>query len=531
MRRSIDFFRDEVRNGFYVPTAMKQAWAVSLDILREIDGICERNNISYFADWGTLLGAVRHGGFVPWDDDLDICMKREDYEKFRKIADDMLPERYCIHDYERKENHWMFLSRVVQHSRICFEEDYLDENYQFPWLVGVDIFLKDYLYPDEEKERERDKEILYILGVAEGIIQGSFNEQTKASVLKNIEGKYHVALRNISNKRELGIALYKLAESRMAEVGTFDSDKVGQIFPWVLKEGFKYAEDAASFSDSIRMPFEDTTVPVPVGYDAALKNHYGDYKKIVKNTAIHGYPFFETQKKEIERLLGAPYPGFTFDEAMLIRPEYAKAKNDMHGTEKDVNNDRKPEILFLTIGEKEWKSFLPYYDKEMEKDGQTVTVMPLDLFWKNAVGQVLWDEETNAVVKSFKDSDGKDIDIADWEYYDLSEHLPEKIYIQFSYDETNPLMTVPPVFYARNLRQFTGELIFVPIGESDDFAAGDEVDSYHLKYVAASPATVYADKVYLQKKGMKEHYVNALCDFAGESTKDIWENKIELKDL
>ncbi|MBQ3787039.1 MAG: LicD family protein, partial [Lachnospiraceae bacterium] len=92
MNHTTEFFRDEVRNGFYIPTAIKQAWACILDVLKEIDDICRRHDIRYFADWGTLLGTVRHGGFIPWDDDLDICMLRDDYVRFRQVADAELPE-------------------------------------------------------------------------------------------------------------------------------------------------------------------------------------------------------------------------------------------------------------------------------------------------------------------------------------------------------------------------------------------------------------------------------------------------------
>ena len=120
MRHGVDFFRDEIRNGFYIPTAVKQSWAAALDVLKVIDDICKRHDITYYADWGSFLGAVRHGGFVPWDDDLDICMKRDDYAKFREIADTELPENYCIHDYERQQDHWLFLARVVNNKHICF---------------------------------------------------------------------------------------------------------------------------------------------------------------------------------------------------------------------------------------------------------------------------------------------------------------------------------------------------------------------------------------------------------------------------
>lgn len=86
------FFEDEVRDGFFVPSEIKRAWAAELEVLSEIDKICKKHNIQYFADWGTLLATVRHEGFIPWDDDLDIVMKRDDYRRFMEIAQTELPE-------------------------------------------------------------------------------------------------------------------------------------------------------------------------------------------------------------------------------------------------------------------------------------------------------------------------------------------------------------------------------------------------------------------------------------------------------
>lgn len=77
------YLEDEIRDGFYIPSITKRTWAMELSVLDLIDEICRKHDIKYFADWGTYLGAVRHGGFIPWDDDLDICMHRNEFERFK----------------------------------------------------------------------------------------------------------------------------------------------------------------------------------------------------------------------------------------------------------------------------------------------------------------------------------------------------------------------------------------------------------------------------------------------------------------
>lgn len=84
---SDDFFLPEVRNDCYISAERKKIWAVELDLLNKFFSVCNEYDIKAFAISGTLLGAVRHQGFIPWDDDVDICMTRENYNKLEKIAD------------------------------------------------------------------------------------------------------------------------------------------------------------------------------------------------------------------------------------------------------------------------------------------------------------------------------------------------------------------------------------------------------------------------------------------------------------
>ena len=84
------------QNNPYPGDSLQRLQAVELDILRAIRDVCEAHGITYFLDGGTTLGAVRHGGFIPWDDDADVAMPQEDYEHFLRVAPEALPEGYTL---------------------------------------------------------------------------------------------------------------------------------------------------------------------------------------------------------------------------------------------------------------------------------------------------------------------------------------------------------------------------------------------------------------------------------------------------
>lgn len=123
---------------------LKKLREVQIEILNEIKRICEKNNIKYFLVGGTLLGAIRHKGFIPWDDDLDIGMLREDYEKFQKCCKKDLDKKYFLHSINTDENYWLPFIKIRKNNTL-FDEEFIKDFKCKSKGIFIDIFPMDYV--------------------------------------------------------------------------------------------------------------------------------------------------------------------------------------------------------------------------------------------------------------------------------------------------------------------------------------------------------------------------------------------------
>lgn len=300
------YFEEEVRCGFYISPIMKCCWAAQLEVLTVVDRICKKHNIQYFAEWGTMLGTVRHGGFIPWDDDLDISMKRMDYEKFQKIAPSELPEGYTILSYYNEEHYWDVMMRVINADFACADPEFLDKNHNNPYASGIDIFPLDYVTRDKEEEALQKELVELVKSVADTNGKGYLNDVELEQWLILIE---NLCNQKIDRKGNIKNQLYKLLTALYALYTEPESDRIALIPQYLDAGGSIYPKEC--YADSIDMPFDAITIPMPVDYDTVLKLKYGDYMKNVRSGGGHDYPYHEKQDDYLKNH-GAVFPIYQY---------------------------------------------------------------------------------------------------------------------------------------------------------------------------------------------------------------------------
>lgn len=305
------YFEDEVRAGFFVPAQIKQEWAAALEVLHAIDRVCREHGIQYFADWGTLLATVRHQGYIPWDDDIDIVMKRADYKRFLEIAKQELPAGYDIQNFQTRDDCWLFLTRIINKDRICFEEDHLEQFHQFPYIVSVDIFVLDYVCVDEEREQQRNQEVLHTIALADALADGVVSTEAAERWFLQTEKasgqKIDRTLEGVAMRRQL----YGIAQSMFERFSEAEAKELTQLFPFGLKDKrFRFPKEY--YDKSIRLPYENTTIEVPLYYEKMLRKRYGDYMRLVRTWDSHEYPYYQEQIDNLKKILDFELPEYKF---------------------------------------------------------------------------------------------------------------------------------------------------------------------------------------------------------------------------
>lgn len=285
------------RSKSYDPEILEKLHQVHLQILRDFMAVCEKYNLKYFVTYGTAIGAVRHQGFIPWDDDVDVSMLREDYDKFLKVFPKELKGHYNLLTPERDGRYACTVTHLQRKGTTFISET--SKNLKCEQCIYIDIFPMDYVAKGKIKETLQGLsanfwgKLLFLSGSAEPVIlYGGIKGEIMSLACKGIHmilKGLHITPQWLYRQHKRVSTKYNHSSKRSEYVTSFEymgclKDKIKKqgIFP--LKE----------------VKFEDIKVNLPGNYHELLKKVYGDYMKIPdKDNQINHMPLviqFEGEK-------------------------------------------------------------------------------------------------------------------------------------------------------------------------------------------------------------------------------------------
>lgn len=253
---------------------------VSLRILKRITSVCEEHGFRYTLAFGTLIGAIRHKGFIPWDDDVDILMPRPDYEKLIIYLKKHPIEYLKVFNWKHVKNYPLGITRICDMRYRVLEKNFID----FDHGIFVDVYPVDGLansYNDAKKAFDRtakERDELFMSAIKK------YREIRLVEFFKNPR----LVLSKL-RRRILGICYYQRKLEEKVIKYAFEDFKYVGVPNW---NWAKIVFERDWFNDRVKVPFEDGEFYITKHYDKMLREEYGDYMQlppIEKRVYHHGY--------------------------------------------------------------------------------------------------------------------------------------------------------------------------------------------------------------------------------------------------
>lgn len=266
------FLDEEVRCGYTVTKQMKEVWAVELDLLSQLQRVFTKYDIKYFAYAGTTLGAARHKGFIPWDDDIDLLLSRENFNKLCKVAKKEFKYPYFLQTEETDYGCVTGLGKLRNSETTMILQSHKTRNFTFNQGVFIDIFVYDNI-PDDINEREIFFRKLEKLKTQALKFRNTFH--CDKNELHTIKGYIKWLCERIIKAFHIKNPYYKKLAKFCQKYDSKKTEYIADIFAFI-PEGLIMKTEW--YEDSFLQPFEFLKLPIPKDFDPYLSKQFGNWK-------------------------------------------------------------------------------------------------------------------------------------------------------------------------------------------------------------------------------------------------------------
>ena len=258
-----------------------------LDILRVFIDICDNYNLRWWASGGTCIGALRHNGFIPWDDDLDVAMPRPDYEKLWSLRDEINKDsRYIITRTSKDKNYHHRVMQLVDTQTTFIHSRSADEDIEHG--VYIDLLPMDACAPGK---------ISYFMQVINAMTFSVYNIQCLPEYNdgKIVSRMTDIALKVIKDK-DLRYRIWKHCEKQIKKYDWDSAKKIAHLS--CDTKSMLHPYDAAWFRDVKKHKFEDLEINIPIGAEKYLKQYFGDFMRLPPESSR--YPVHNTKLIDLD---------------------------------------------------------------------------------------------------------------------------------------------------------------------------------------------------------------------------------------
>ncbi len=251
---------------------LRQLQMYELNLLKTFAGICEKHHLKYYMIGGTMLGAIRHQGFIPWDDDVDIGMPREDYKKFMEIVETEIPSYMVFLNYKKDKEYLRYFSRLVDRRVEIYNDSNTDTLVENAW---IDIFPLDGT-PDNKLRRWL---FFTRLSAVRTMYHFSCFEKM-VNLMRPGRPLYQRIIIKIGQKTKLGRNMdsKKILDRLDRKLQKFSFEDSKYVMNFFGAYVYKEILPREWFGDHARYQFEDIMLSGPAQYDPYLKQFYGEYE-------------------------------------------------------------------------------------------------------------------------------------------------------------------------------------------------------------------------------------------------------------